>query len=670
MHCLLNSVANQTIHKMIKRQTFMFLNSLSVGENTISKQSKQRPPKQCARLLAHENQRYLILRVNDAKVVKEIDLECEPSEEPTSGQCRVFIENDFAGEAQIYNFDRPQSQYNSNLYNRKEKSLGELCRRFLFLYGRESQDLLYLDQCTRELAVERRRIYDIINILESFNVIRRKAKNAYQWKGIERIVVSIEHQIAQIQAPNQKSCITNSATVDKSKSSTNFNTSKVKVKKNNDSFLNELTTKTSSYLNYDSDKDSCLEMPQKQLAYDDDDGKYKKDKSLGILCQQFIALFLTWRNVISLEEAARQISKKDIEEQKLKTKIRRLYDIANVLQSIGLIEKTNYPQSKKPAFQWIGLDGVREFVRELKAFNASKPSINRKTELIEQERVLQQKPRDLKITKQKSLQTVLGKRLHSDLNVTLEMTSPNLSCSTNLGSTNDLHESFDYARSQKRVNTQKSRLSSSSQIQEYISLSDPAQILNDTDLTPVQIQEQHLNVLRPIQNFSQLISHAKMNSRISSSRDQENISLYHDKFFTSQETQKLNLKINEGQNPKNSSVQINNTQQINTIQETSQLQRPQVSLLNKSLSEMLAERVSQHSDIDPEFLINIQNLKRNEYLNSQQCYLTKLTYVNYNNDCQQQASYPQMKKMKGIQMLLAAIDAMVRTQDQNMENNQ
>ena len=49
-----------------------------------------------------------------------------------------------------------------------------------------------------------------------------------------------------------------------------------------------------------------------QIDEDDDKiSKYKRDKSLGILCQQFIGLFVTWRRVISLEQAARQISKRE-----------------------------------------------------------------------------------------------------------------------------------------------------------------------------------------------------------------------------------------------------------------------------------------------------------------------------------------------------------------------
>ena len=85
----------------------------------------------------------------------------------------------------------PLTQNDQASYSRKEKSLGELCRRFLSIYGKSEKDLLLLDQCTKELDVERRRIYDIINILESFCVIRRQAKNSYYWRGIDRITDSI-----------------------------------------------------------------------------------------------------------------------------------------------------------------------------------------------------------------------------------------------------------------------------------------------------------------------------------------------------------------------------------------------------------------------------------------------------------------------------------------------
>eukprot|EP00268_Persea_americana_P011906 TRINITY_DN14990_c0_g1_i8.p1 TRINITY_DN14990_c0_g1~~TRINITY_DN14990_c0_g1_i8.p1 ORF type:complete len:225 (+),score=56.34 TRINITY_DN14990_c0_g1_i8:525-1199(+) len=38
-------------------------------------------------------------------------------------------------------------------------------------------------------------------------------------------------------------------------------------------------------------------------------------------------------------------------------KVRRLYDIANVLSSMNLIEKTHQNETKKPAFRWLGFNG-------------------------------------------------------------------------------------------------------------------------------------------------------------------------------------------------------------------------------------------------------------------------------------------------------------------------
>jgi E2F/DP family winged-helix DNA-binding domain len=88
-------------------------------------------------------------------------------------------ESDDTESEESYEEDYDEDDKRSHPYSRKEKSLGELCRRFLYAYGSEGKDVLLLDSCTRELGVERRRIYDIINILESFSVIRRRAKNEY-----------------------------------------------------------------------------------------------------------------------------------------------------------------------------------------------------------------------------------------------------------------------------------------------------------------------------------------------------------------------------------------------------------------------------------------------------------------------------------------------------------
>ncbi|RZS03090.1 hypothetical protein BHM03_00033220 [Ensete ventricosum] len=54
-------------------------------------------------------------------------------------------------------------------YSRKQKSLGLLCAN---LYNRDGIDSIGLDDAARRLGVERRRIYDIVNIMESVGIRR------------------------------------------------------------------------------------------------------------------------------------------------------------------------------------------------------------------------------------------------------------------------------------------------------------------------------------------------------------------------------------------------------------------------------------------------------------------------------------------------------------------
>lgn len=92
---------------------------------------------------------------------------------------------------------------------------------------------------------------------------------------------------------------------------------------------------------------------------------------MGLLSIGFIKLFFFWKKTISLEEAGRKLSSENIEENKIRTKIRRLYDIANVFSSLGLIQKTCL-DTKKPAYEWIGVAGLDAFMKRLTNFSDEK----------------------------------------------------------------------------------------------------------------------------------------------------------------------------------------------------------------------------------------------------------------------------------------------------------
>lgn len=79
----------------------------------------------------------------------------------------------------------------SSCKGRKDKSLGLISEKFLTLYEDDGEQEISLDVAAQCLGVERRRIYDIVNVLEGLEVVVRKGKNTYTWFGLERLPTTL-----------------------------------------------------------------------------------------------------------------------------------------------------------------------------------------------------------------------------------------------------------------------------------------------------------------------------------------------------------------------------------------------------------------------------------------------------------------------------------------------
>lgn len=204
-----------------------------------------------------------------------------------------------------------------------------------------------MDHAAVDLGVERRRIYDVVNILESVSLVTKKQKNTYSWMGMEHL----DDLFGDLQAK---------AILDYPDDAKQYLDSNISL---------NVTDKGESFPN-------DPKLPRKH-------SKSKENKSLAKLSQEFLQVFLVGFETLSLPEASDKIQGTtsmeeliamgggarvkptvdgdipDARELKaaaargLKTKIRRLYDIANVFLSVGLLKKVeNIDTSRRPNFAW------------------------------------------------------------------------------------------------------------------------------------------------------------------------------------------------------------------------------------------------------------------------------------------------------------------------------
>ncbi|KAJ8395271.1 hypothetical protein AAFF_G00034730 [Aldrovandia affinis] len=66
---------------------------------------------------------------------------------------------------------------------RYDTSLGLLTKKFVQLLGQSSDGVVDLNQAAEVLKVQKRRLYDITNVLEGVRLIKKKSKNNIQWMG-------------------------------------------------------------------------------------------------------------------------------------------------------------------------------------------------------------------------------------------------------------------------------------------------------------------------------------------------------------------------------------------------------------------------------------------------------------------------------------------------------
>lgn len=207
---------------------------------------------------------------------------------------------------------RPTDCRSAVPYCRGEKSLSELSRRFLAGLWTKENHTINLEVMTKELGIERRRLYDIINILEGLQLIYRVSKSAFLWRGLAATAQSL---------PKFEAFLTKSTAEGTSPDLERFMSEQ----------LGSLTV-------------------QARVS--------RRDKSLALLSLRMVQEFHVGGPHQTLDQLAGKLEG-EAAQARHKTMIRRLYDITNVFKAVGLVRKTTN-KDRSVAIEWLGVRGILE----------------------------------------------------------------------------------------------------------------------------------------------------------------------------------------------------------------------------------------------------------------------------------------------------------------------
>ncbi|KAI1726775.1 e2F/DP family winged-helix DNA-binding domain-containing protein [Ditylenchus destructor] len=263
-------------------------------------------------------------------------------------------------------------------FSRKERSLGLLCKRFLLAMGEEASNGndVHLESVARKMNVEKRRIYDIVNVMEALEAMSKTNKSFYKWHGLSslpQLMDTLQKEAMEIDLPSRILKV--------EQAMCSFTELSPLTRRSSDIVGSLVEGEHMSPLNmsreFKSATDLCLisrdykQMPN-QRNFDDTSNKFDDSQNLGVcdmscakpidnsqirdrngknslaqLCRRFLMVLLC--NPVSLDVASTVLIK-DPEsegfEPPSRSRCRRLYDIANVLVAMGLIKKYLVSPSK------------------------------------------------------------------------------------------------------------------------------------------------------------------------------------------------------------------------------------------------------------------------------------------------------------------------------------